>query len=197
MTEFLRPTKVAIVLGLTGLLSLRCETPAYPPGNIPVFLIPMNVGNAWYYELDEVDSLGNVLSSTNRSITVQADTLVGGDLWFDFFPGGYRMNRPDGVWRLQPTPFLEFPFAVGDSVLHGDGNSYMKLLSKGTRVKVPAGTFVCYEYAQTSAGNGSLLNKFYLALSLGIVRKDLLDGTSQAPDTIAQLITYTILPGSS
>jgi len=193
------PLKRAVVLSaaLCGLLGLHCETQSFTPDNNPVFLIPMNVGNAWYYQTDYVDTLGNVITSTNTTVTIYADSLAGADRWFGFLSEGYRMNKPEGVWQLQPTPFLEFPVTVGDSVLRGNGTTYTHLLSKGTRVTVPAGTFVCYEYAETNPTNNALLNKFYLALSLGVVKREAFSGSSQYPDTVSQLITYTILPGSS
>jgi hypothetical protein len=195
--SFSLPRIAVVFVSLIGLLSLQCETQSVTPDNNPVFLIPMKVGNAWYYQTDHVDTLGIVITSTNTTVNIYADSLTGAERWFGFFSEGYRMNKPQGVWQLQPTPFLEFPLTVGDSVLRGNGTTYTHLLSKGTRVTVPAGTFVCYEYAETNPINNALLNKFYLTLSLGVVKREIFSGFSQYPDTVSQLITYTILPGSS
>jgi len=130
-------------------------------------------------------------------VDIHGDSIIGGNIWFGFLSEGYRINKPDGVWQLLPIQFLEFPVSIGDSVLRGNGITYTRLLSKGTRITVPAGTFVCYEYAETNpTNNNALLNKYYLALSLGLVKKEVFNGTSQSPDTVVQLVTYTILQGS-
>lgn len=184
----------AIVLVLvSSVLSLQCEDQASPIENRAVHLIPMAVGNQWHYQSDLVDSLGNVIISSNETVRIFGDTLVGGDLWYGFNAQGYRMNRPDGVWQLVPTPYLEFPINLGDSVLQGNGITYTRLISKGERVTVPGGTFICFEYSETDPqSNNAMVNKYYLAPSLGLVKRESYLGTSQTPTTIIQLLLFEL-----
>ena len=184
----------AIVLVLvSSVLSLQCEDQASPIENRAVYLIPMAVGNQWHYQSDLVDSLGNVIISSNETVRIFGDTLVGGDLWYGFNTQGYRMNRPDGIWQLLPTPFLEFPINLGDSVLQGNGITYTRLLSKGEHITVPAGTFSCFEYSERNPQyNNALVNKYYLMPSLGLVKKEAYSVTSENPNTIIQLLVYEL-----
>ena len=183
---------VLSVLG-AALLAFQCEDQASSIENRSVQLIPMAVGNQWHYQSDLVDSIGNVIVSTNETIRIFGDTLVGSDLWFGFSSQGYRMNRHDGVWQLVPTPYLEFPMNIGDSVLQRNGLTYMRLISKGERITVPAGSFVCFAYTETNPReNNALVNRYYVAPSLGLVRREVYSVTSVHPYAIIQLLVFEI-----
>ena len=171
-----------------GLLTLHCDEQAVTNENQTVHLIPMASGNQWHYEVNLVDSLGTVLATSNESVRIYGDTLVGGSIWFGFSAQGYRINKADGVWQLLPTPYLEFPLDIGDSVLQGNGATYIRLTSKGTRVSIPAGTYVCFEYSETNPLFSLPVNKYYIAPSLGLVKKEVYGGLSPYPTTVSQLV---------
>lgn len=177
-----------LLICVTGLLSLRCENQTSSVENHDVYLIPMAVGNQWHYQRDLLDSLGNVLATTNETVRIYGDTLVGNLRWYGFTGQGYRINKREGVWQLVPTSYLEFPIDLGDSVLQGNGPTSVRLISKGTRITVPAGTYVCFEYEETNPQqNNSVVNRYFLAPSLGVVRKAAYSFPSAVPTVTHQL----------
>ena len=107
---------------------------------------PLKPGNTWAFQTIEYDTTGAVAQSGSGAFVVTADTIVGGETWYQisgFGWGGptFCTNRSDGLWimansssGLLPQPFFKYPVSAGDSWMFGGDPVFLQSADRDTRL---------------------------------------------------------------
>jgi hypothetical protein len=121
-------------------------------------IYPLATGNTWTYRISYYDTLGALFQVSDYTDTIGSSRILGAQEWYFWHdPSQYLANLPGGTWYRviqadTTTPaqlYFKYPAAVGDrwvtDFLLGSP-SEVTLVSKNTRVQVPAGRFACHVY---------------------------------------------------
>jgi hypothetical protein len=150
---------------------------ASPPPVVISGPFPLMVGNNWTYKLTSFDTSGVALGAPADFVyQVISDSTVFNEKWYYLSGALYYVNRSDGVWRVlngTPVLFLKYPASVNDSYSSSLGR--LRVMSTGTTITVPKGTYSCYQY-RLSQANGSQFDYYFLE-GIGFVRIDVFEQT--------------------
>ncbi len=157
-------------------------------GNI---IMPLEVGNAWVYQIYALDTAGNALRLASiDTLMVVEDTTVNYERWFRVTglprTEGWVINREDGFWFARPNeqPFLfaKFPAEVGDRYTStiGQVEAHTTLAAISVEVTVPAGTYLCHKYIQ-KIGPLEATTNYYFAPGIGLVKMSIMDRSGTSP----------------
>jgi hypothetical protein len=161
-------------------------------------ILPLSVGNSWSYtELPAAGFSGDtnnytlsVIKDTLMALTIESSTDIGH--WFrvtghaGLAPTFYA-NRSSGYWltffysdgattQIVTSLMAKYPASVGDSYSRiyppplQNGSAEVEVISTGTQVTVPAGTFSCYVYRVYLPATNRLSFDSYYALGVGLVK---------------------------
>jgi len=174
------------VLGLGILL----VAPGCRDGTGPEHVVPLAVGAAWVYRVTETDSTGQVLRVTGDTLTLLADTVMDGTVWYRAtrtptlwapIGRGFIANRADGLWFVEldsdsvslfgaaPHLYFRYPATVGD-VYMPDPTVFrlpLRVMSVDEACEAPTVTLRCIRY---DSGSGvSHDASYWVAPGVGLV----------------------------
>jgi hypothetical protein len=160
--------------------------------------MPVAVGNSWSYT--ELPAPGFAGDTNNYTLTIIKDTVMALTIegatdighWFKITggiaaPPTYYAVRSSGHWltfffndgtdtQIVTTLMAKYPAAVGDTFSRiypfplQNGSVSVEVISTGTNVSVPAGTFSCHVYRATLATDGRLTFDSYYSPGVGLVK---------------------------
>jgi hypothetical protein len=139
-------------------------------------ILPLAVGNSWYYRESLFDTAGVPIGETRDTMTLVRDTLIGGLRWFAD-RGGVFYGVTDGIAVRNMFPsdtgaylFLLYPVREGYVEYDGPGGYRVASLGRATlaTVTVPAGTFECLAYIFRDPPRETLA--YYVTPGVGIIR---------------------------
>ncbi|MFN0157500.1 MAG: hypothetical protein ACKVRP_05425 [Bacteroidota bacterium] len=169
------------IVALIVLLITSCSPdndPTCPGDSIAsVEILPLKEGNIWLYKAFSYDPQGNVISTSEPSMSVSGDTMISGERWY-FVNSGLMTNKPGGLWimssfgeELIPYLFTKFPCSVGDSWLLGpqytNSQSIGQCVSVSEVVVTQNGSYACYKYLISSESGQR--SEFYFRPGVGLV----------------------------
>lgn len=139
-------------------------------------ILPLAVGNSWYYRESLFDTAGVPIGETRDTLTLVRDTLIGGLRWLAD-RGGVLYGVTDGIAVRNMFPsdtganlFLLYPVRDGYVEYDGPGGYRVASLGRATvaTVTVPAGTFECLAYIFRAPPRETLA--YYVTPGVGIIR---------------------------
>ncbi|MGE5480239.1 MAG: hypothetical protein ACM3U1_07395 [Chloroflexota bacterium] len=158
--------KKILVFVLTLAFAVACSKDHSSPLDLnPVdktdVLIPLAVGNTWYYDTYFVSSSNpkDSIKIESSFATVPSKFKIGDEDWYNWSDGtdGWAplTNRDDGLYfyvgeEYPPLPFYKYPTKVGDK--NAEGSSKWKTISVDAQISVPAGKFSCIQFEQFNSG---------------------------------------------
>lgn len=149
------------------------EEPAPNPGNgntntSLTYSFPMTTGSYWIYQLDKIDSAGNILDAgAIDSVYISGDSVIGsntykkfchlagpGTTWYPvFFGAQYELLRDSAGYQVAPdgsfTEYNNFTDTLLSSSTPGNVDSYYLMRSPDSMLVTPAGTFQTVDYHGT------------------------------------------------
>lgn len=139
-------------------------------------ILPLSVGNVWYYRESLFDTAGVPIGVTRDTFQLVGDTVIAGLRWFADRQGVlYGVNGGISVRGMFPsdtsaTLFLLYPVRDGLTEYDGPGGYRVSSLGLATvaTFTVPAGTFECLAYIFRDPPRETLA--YYLTPGVGIVR---------------------------
>jgi hypothetical protein len=138
LLETMRIIAVIVMFGFTTALTHAQDS----------VIIPLQIGNAWTYEGNWLDSLLQPQSEGWTWVEhIDKDSVIAGSTWFrEGYSRLWMTNRDDGVWVLLwwkqehlLAPFPDWP----DKEFRHPFLGTIEEFHDSTVVSTPAGTFVC------------------------------------------------------
>jgi hypothetical protein len=142
------------------------------------------------YRITETDTAGRVLRVTADTLTLLADTVMDGTVWYratrtptlgDPIGRGFIANRADGLWFVEkdsdsvslfgaePHLYFQYPAAVGD-VNMPDPTLFLfplRVMAVDEACEAPTGTVRCIRY--DSGSDVSREASYWVAPGVGLV----------------------------
>jgi hypothetical protein len=142
-------------------------------GNKSDELIPLEIGNIWYYDYQRYNSDGSAGETNTFTLCVLADSIINNDKYWVVESGNLWTNRSDGVYSYveNESPFLmmKYPAIKGEYFGNAAVDS-MQVVSVDSKVKTPAGEFSCYEYHMPNPSYVGALTVIKAKPGVGIVQ---------------------------
>jgi hypothetical protein len=158
---FMKLTKVILLVGLLSVVTMQCSKKDSEGNQI----MPLSVGNVWEF----VDENGR--DATSIRIVDRVD--IDGQKWYRSADQVCFRNGNGGLWAYYEYDnnyelVFKYPASIGD-IYNIDEHGYdsVKVVSKDTRVSVPAGEFDCYHYVSYS---GETKYDQYACPGIGLVK---------------------------
>jgi hypothetical protein len=149
------------------------------------YIIPLKVGNIWYYKYFVYDSIGEVKNVYNDTIAITKDSMINGKHIYymretlsanKLIYNRWLINQDDGTysWRTHNGKdtfiiYLKYPAKIGDFFTHP--NEMTVIDSIQTPYQVPAGSFDCYKYNYLPDYGGELFFSYY-SPGVGLIAKE-------------------------
>ena len=155
-------------------------------------LMPLALGNYWTMNF-RAPNVSGEMDRGELTIRVITDSLITGDQWF-YIVGGllddmWWANQSNGL-NVRGDKYsgllFKYPAEKWD-IYPAIANSKVLVVETNRQIRVPAGTFSCYEYLHYDAG-GNI--RFFLAPDIGIVKVLFYGGEESAVGEV-ELIEYS------
>lgn len=144
-----------------------------------ISILPLKVGNKWYYQWKKYDFYGTITSDSSGSVSIKKDTTINNDLCFLYGKNSYFTEKSNGIYiyyknYANPYLYFKYPANTGDNYNPGPGSMFTSVVSTNISTSVPAGTFNCYNYKVLYIGSISeFYYNYYMAPYIGIVKTEL------------------------
>jgi len=143
-------------------------------------IMPLKVGNKWWYRVTTYDTNGTYKSDYPDSLGIYDVVSIGGEIWYEYMGsslgslyGIYYLNRADGLWRIDrpiadSALIAKYPAQQNDTFdternITGFPGPIDTTITNwivddlAATIPVTKGTFTCYHYkAQIRNAQGRL-----------------------------------------
>ena len=140
---------VFVVICLSAFILAACHknTPTETNAIERTPIVPLSVGNSWFYSGVTYDTLGSIIEPFLESVVISKDSLISNKRYF-LYNILFSINTDTGLVSIDGQTknyYYKYPVLLGEtfhSILAVD--FYVSCLD--TIIQVPAGTFHCLRY---------------------------------------------------
>jgi len=149
-------------------------------------IVPLKIGNQWFFQLSYFDTSGNVLLTTTDSFKVFRDSTIANEQWFVMsYYGGSTLvctNRKDGFWSFErDSQYLILKYPATPNEIYPTIDATARFVSSEAVLTVPKGTFTCYKYEHAWTRLNGFKSYSYWKPGIGFVRVEIASNAGGKP----------------